>query len=357
MKITAEHQYDQQDASIQSDTVWGLAWQRFKRNRISMFSMWIVLAFMIMILLTSTGMLAKNWDQQVAISNAPPSFIAASQSPPPQLTEAEANDTSLAEAAQAERYGIADPLAQEMQSIEQQLATVSPIKTELKTSLLFGADRWGQDIIQKTMKAAETSILVGIIAALLAVLIGSVLGAISGYFGGWVDDLINWFYNIFTAIPGMLLILALAAVLQQKGMLSLILILGLTGWTGTYRLMRAEYMKHVEREYVLAAKAIGVTHYRRIFIHIFPNVSHVALVQCSLLVVAFIKSEVILTFLGFGMPVGTISWGSMLNEAQGEFNLGKWWQLVAATSAMALLVTAFSIFTDALRDALDPKLK
>jgi peptide/nickel transport system permease protein len=93
------------------------------------------------------------------------------------------------------------------------------------------------------------------------------------------------------------------------------------------------------------------------FVHIFPNVSHVALVQMSILVVGFIKAEVILSFLGFGVPVGVVSWGSMLNEAQNELILGKWWQLTAAATAMALLVTAFSLFADALRDALDPKLK
>jgi peptide/nickel transport system permease protein len=154
-----------------------------------------------------------------------------------------------------------------------------------------------------------------------------------------------------------LLILAVAAVLQQKGVVTIVLILGLTGWTGTYRLIRAEYLKHKNREYVWAADAIGASHMRKMFTHIFPNVSHVALVQVSILVVGFIKAEVILSFLGFGVPVGTVSWGSMLNEAQNELILGKWWQLVAASAAMAILVTAFSLFTDALRDALDPKLK
>jgi peptide/nickel transport system permease protein len=116
-------------------------------------------------------------------------------------------------------------------------------------------------------------------------------------------------------------------------------------------------MKHKSREYVLAAKAIGVSLLRRMFVHIFPNVSHIALVQISILVVSFIKSEVILSFLGFGVPVGVVSWGSMLNEAQSELILAKCWQLAAASIAMAVLVTAFSMFTDALRDALDPKLK
>jgi len=116
-------------------------------------------------------------------------------------------------------------------------------------------------------------------------------------------------------------------------------------------------MKHKVREYVLAADAIGASGARRMFVHILPNVSHVVLVQLSLHVVLFIKSEVILTFLGFGVGVDTVSWGSMLAEAQSELILGKWWQIAAATFAMALLVTAFSLFTDAMRDALDPRLK
>jgi peptide/nickel transport system permease protein len=136
-----------------------------------------------------------------------------------------------------------------------------------------------------------------------------------------------------------------------------ILILGLTGWTGIFRLIRAEYIKHKVREYVLAADAVGASPARRMYVHILPNVSHVVLVQLSLHVVLFIKSEVILTFLGFGVGVETVSWGSMLAEAGAELLLGKWWQITAATAAMALLVTAFSLFTDALRDALDPRLK
>ncbi len=106
-----------------------------------------------------------------------------------------------------------------------------------------------------------------------------------------------------------------------------------------------------------AADAIGASHLRRMFVQILPNVSHVILVQLSQNVVQFIKAEVILSFLGFGVPVELVSWGTMLAEAQNELVIGKWWQLAAATGSMAVLVTAFSLFTDALRDALDPKLK
>ncbi len=227
-----------------------------------------------------------------------------------------------------------------------------------KAQLLpFGGDKWGRDVLSKAIKGAETSLLVGFAAALVATVIGTLLGAFAGYHGGRIDDFLNWFYSIFSAIPYILLVLAIAAVLQSKGVLTVVLILGLTGWTTVFRLVRAEYMKHKSRDYVRAADAIGASDSRRMFVHILPNVSHVILVNLSLLVVGFIKSEVILSYLGFGVPVDTVSWGSMLNESQNELILGYWWQLLAATLFMGVLVTAFSLFTDSMRDALDPKLK
>lgn len=366
--------------SSASTGLWHLALNRLKSDRIAVVSFVVVLFYFILLALSMTGVIASNWNKEVAVSYAPPTFLGA-DTESDQIKATTENTATLPEnpvdplkdviqqlnaEIQAEQqggsvidnYGVVDPLAEDMQQIDQQLGGhLLDQKQELKTTLPFGADKWGQDVLLKTIKGAETSILVGLLSALLAVLIGTFLGAIAGYFGGWVDDILNWFYNIFTSIPYLLLVLAIAAVLQQKGILSIVLILGLTGWTGVFRLIRAEYMKHKSREYVLAAKAIGVSHLRRMFVHIFPNVSHIALVQISILVVSFIKSEVILSFLGFGVPVGVVSWGSMLNEAQSELILGKWWQLAAASIAMAILVTAFSMFTDALRDALDPKLK
>ena len=183
------------------------------------------------------------------------------------------------------------------------------------------------------------------------------LGALAGWFGGAVDDLANWFYSVFTSVPTILLVLAIAAVLGQRSLTNVVVILGLTTWTGVFRLVRAEYLKHKTREYVRAADAIGASAWRRIAVHVFPNISHVVLVQFSLLVVGCIKSEVILSFLGFGVPVDGVSWGTMLTEAQNDLLTGKWWQLASATAAMAVFITALSLLTDALRDALDPRLK
>ena len=122
-----------------------------------------------------------------------------------------------------------------------------------------------------------------------------------------------------------------------RGIGTVVLILGLTGWTGMYRQVRAEFIKHAGREYVRAAEAIGASAARRMFRHILPNVSHVILVRMSLLVVGFIKAEVILSYLGLGVPVDQVSWGTMLAEAQSELILGQWWQLAAATLFMARL--------------------
>lgn len=346
----------------------------------------VLLLFAAMLAASMSGWLANDWADEIGVHYAPPSFIgaqadAAHRTAEPAATEvppenpldplkdvirelrAEMDGASVAAAAGGEAgaedsYGIADPLEKELAEIRgMPSGAATHVTSEKKTTLPFGADKWGHDVIKKTIKGAETSIVVGLVAALVATFLGTLFGALAGYFGGRTDDFFNWFYSIFTSIPYLLLILAVAAVLQQKGVTTIILILGLTGWTGVFRLVRAEYMKHKEREYVLAAGAIGGSHLGRMFIHIFPNISHVALVQMSILAVGFIKSEVILSFLGFGVPVGVVSWGSMLNEAQNELILGKWWQLTAATGAMAVLVTAFSLFTDALRDALDPKLK
>lgn len=404
-----------------SPGLWVLAWRRLRRDRLAMVSLAIVVAFIALMILSGLGVVAKDWAREIGVNYAPPTFVgpdapapAASPAsgglPAPSAPSAgadAADDTGVvdpigdilaelrgktpaATSAAAAAPDVAassapaavDPLADVMKEIESKRApaagepgkSVDPLADVMKdiqagagkdaasadarrATLPFGADKWGRDVIAKTIKGSETSIFVGIAAAFVATLIGTVLGAVAGYYGRWVDDALNWFYSIFSSIPYLLLILAVAAVLQHKGTFTIVMILGLTGWTGVFRLIRAEYLKHKGREYVQAADAIGASNSRRMFKHIFPNVSHVVLVQLSILVVGFIKAEVILSFLGFGVPVDVVSWGSMLNEAQNELLLGKWWQLVAAGGTMAVLVTAFSLFTDALRDALDPKLK
>jgi peptide/nickel transport system permease protein len=249
-----------------------------------------------------------------------------------------------------------DPLAPKYGEWAERAKQYSTTETKKAETLPFGGDRLGRDVLAKAIKGTEISVFVGLAAAVVATLIGTLLGAASGFFGGKVGDFLEWLYNVFEAIPGILLIFAFAAVLG-RGIDTVVIILGLTGWTGLYRQVRAEFMKHASREYVRAAEAIGASKSSRMFRHILPNISHVILVRMSLLVVGFIKAEVILSYLGLGVSIDQVSWGTMLSEAQSELILGHWWQLAAATLFMAAFVTAFSLMADALRDALDPKLR
>ena len=334
-----------------SSGVWHAAAQRLRRDRVGSAALLVVAACLLVVGAAALGLIARDWQVERGVPDAPPTFLGAAPS-------LDAPDTPLAAAPSAPRLDISevDPLAPRYAEWAQAAQKYQTSETARAATLPFGADRLGRDVLAKAIKGAQVSIFVGVAAALLATLIGTLLGAVAGFFGGRLGDLLEWLYNVFTAVPGILLIFAFAAVFG-RGIGAVVLILGLAGWTGIYRLVRAEFIKHAVRDYVRAAEAIGASPAARMFRHILPNVSHVVLVQLSIHVVAFIKSEVILSYLGLGVGIDQVSWGTMLAEAQGELILGRWWQLVAATGFMAVFVTAFALLTDALRDALDPKLR
>ena len=342
----------------QSPGVWTSAWKRLKNDRVGMIAMAVTLLFIAMVAFAQLGWVAKDWQKEVGTPFAPPHFIG---------KIVDGSQTAVVEGASGPNVDLSDvdPLARRYKEWEERASKFKATITEKSDTLPFGGDQLGRDVLSKVVKGAQVSITVGLIAALFATIIGTVLGALGGYFGGWIGDFLEWVYNVFTSIPYILLMFTVAAVLKSgplasvlgSGVWTVIIILSVVGWTGIYRLVRAEYIKHRSREYVRAAEAIGASHMSRMFVHILPNISHVVLVQLSLHVVSFIKAEVILSFLGLGVPISMVSWGTMLSEAQNELVQGKWWQLVAATAFMATFVTAFALLTDALRDALDPKLR
>ena len=331
-----------------SEGVWHAAWRRFKADRVGVVALVVVIAFLVLIALSALGLVARGWQKEVGVPNAPPAFMG----------PAPAAATAAIEMPKGPNVDLSaiDPLAPRYAEWEERAKKLGSSEPPKAQTLPLGGDRLGRDVLSKAIKGTEISVFVGVMAAVVATLIGTLMGAVSGFFGGKVGDALEWLYNVFEAIPSILLIFAFAAV-AGRGVQSVVLILGLTGWTGIYRLVRAEFLKHSVREYVRAAEAIGASALSRIFRHILPNVSHVILVRMSLLVVGFIKSEVILSYLGLGVPVDQVSWGTMRAEAQGELILGFWWQLAAATLFMAVFVTAFSLMADAWRDALDPKLR
>lgn len=331
-----------------SEGVWHAAWRRFKSDRVGTVSLVIVLAFLLLIALAASGLVAQDWQRETGVPNARPTFVG--PAPPEAAT--------VIEVPQGPNVDLSaiDPLAPRYKEWEERAKQFKTAEAPKAETLSLGADRLGRDVLAKAVKGTQVSVFVGVLAAVLAALIGTLLGALAGFFGRKLGDFIEWVYNVFTSIPDILLIFAFAAVFG-RGIGTVVLILGLTGWTGIYRQVRAEFIKHSNREYVRAAEALGASMPSRMFRHILPNVSHVILVRMSLLVVGFIKAEVILSYLGLGVPVDQVSWGTMLAEAQSELILGHWWQLAAATLFMAVFVTAFSLLADALRDALDPKLR
>lgn len=330
---------------------WQLAGKRLLADKVARICGTILIAYFLLALASALGLIASDWNEEVGVSYANPSFMADAPNPQGENSRFKTEQHSV----DAETRAI-DPLAPYYADIDQGANAYETASKPLSWSLPLGGDKWGRDVLQKAIKAGQVSIGVGLAAALLAVSIGTLLGATAGYFGGRVNDVLEWVYNVFTSVPYILLVLAFAAVLG-KGISTVILVLGLTGWTGCYRLIRSEYIKQRSREYVEAAGAIGASTPRIMFSHILPNVSHLILVQLSQMVVEFIKAEVILSFLGFGVPVELISWGSMINEVLSELVLGKWWQLATTALLMSTFVVAFGLFTDVLRDALDPKMK
>ena len=337
--------------SDKSPGIGRLAWRRLRQDTVAMISLTIVLLFGLMMIASRVGLIAAHWSDEVADSYAPPSW----QIAPTAVAVHRQVGLPRPEAGPPVDITDIDPLAPYYKEWHDRADHIASDTTKRATHLLLGADKWGHDVLAKTIKGSEVSVSVGVLAALLAVIIGTLLGALAGYFGGMLSDLCEWLYNIFTSIPYILLILAVAAIFS-RGFVTIVLILGLTSWTGIYRLVRAEYLKHSERAYVRAAEAFGASHLSRMFKHILPNISHVILVQYSRYVVDAIKAEVILSALSLGIPVGMVSWGTILSETQEEVVIGQWWQLIAAGASMAILVTAISMLTDALRDALDPKL-
>lgn len=281
---------------MKNNSLWKDAFQRLAKDKLALVSLSIVMIYFIIAILSSLGLIASTWSQEVGASNLAPSM---------------------------EHF--------------------------------FGTDIFGRSVLQKVIRGTQVAMSVGVAASIIAIPIGVLLGAFAGYFGGWIDDFVTWLYTTFSSVPNIMLLISITLILG-KGIFAVYIALGATSWVTLCRLIRGEVMKHKEREYVQAAGAIGGGHMRKLFRHILPNVTHIIIINTSMQFQIAIKSEVILSYLGLGVQ-GEPSWGTMIDDAKLELVRGVWWQLAGATIAMFFILLAFNILSDALRDALDPKLK
>ncbi len=220
---------------------------------------------------------------------------------------------------------------------------------------ILGTDDLGRDLFARLLFAGQVSLGVGFTAAVLSLTIGVLLGTLTGYYGGIVDDFINWFIATLSSIPSLFLLLIVAAVFRP-GPVTLILVLGLLGWTDITRLVRGETLSIREREYIVSAKAIGASPLRIMFNHILPNVVSIIIITLAIDIGSLILVEAGLSYLGFGIQPPTPEWGNMLTDAQTYFSRGPY-LVIAPGLLIFLTVLCLYVIGDGVRDAFDPTAK
>ena len=227
---------------------------------------------------------------------------------------------------------------------------------QLKSRHLLGTNILGEDVLYDALKGVRTAFIIGIVPLVIAAFFAIVLGLLAGYYGGWVDDLIQYVYQVLSSIPGILLLIAMLTVME-RGLWQLCIALGVTSWVGLCRLIRGETLKVRNMEYVEAARALGASDARLLFRQILPNVMYLVVIEMTLDFSGLVMSEAVLTYIGVGVEPGTGSWGRMILSADRELPIRIWWNLTGASVFLFLLVLAFNLFADSLRDALDPRLR
>ena len=241
----------------------------------------------------------------------------------------------------------------------------------------MGTDYLGRDVFLRGLFASKTAVKVGVVASLLSALFGVFLGLYAGYYGGKTDDAVVWIYSTFASMPSLLFILAFALLVTkgflweplekafrfvalllrtEPGMLAVYLGIGLTGWVSLCRVVRAETLRLRDTPYVQASRVLGQKDRVILFRHILPNLMHLVIVYFTMRFAYAVMTEVIVSYLGLGAQFEP-SWGIMISDGQEKLWRGIYWEVGGATLFMFLLVLSLNILGDALRDALDPKLK
>lgn len=231
-------------------------------------------------------------------------------------------------------------------------------KLIVKRKFWLGTDKFGRDILSRLLIGVRVSISVGLISVIISLIIGIILGALAGYFRGWIDEVIMWVINVFWSIPTLLLAMGLyisAGTWIENKLAMIFIAVGLTMWVETARIVRGQFLSLREMEFVSAAKSLGYGHLRIIFIHILPNMlGPIIVVACANFANAILV-ESGLSYIGLGIQPPAPSWGSMLNEYKDFIDTSKAYLPLCPALAIMLMVLAFNLLGNGLRDALDVK--
>jgi peptide/nickel transport system permease protein len=242
------------------------------------------------------------------------------------------------------------------------LAPFDPNFIDIKAILMppswdhfFGTDPLGRDVFSRMLFGAQISLKVGFVSVGLATLIGIMVGAAAGYYGGWVELLLMNFVDLMLCFPTFFLILAVIAILEPS-IWNIMAIIGVTGWMGIARLVRAEFLSLKEREFVQAARALGAGDGRIIFRHLLPNSLAPVMVSATLGVAGAILTESALSFLGLGVQPPTPSWGNILTAGKDNIEIA-WWLSLFPGLAILITVMGYNLLGEGIREAIDPRLK
>jgi peptide/nickel transport system permease protein len=242
------------------------------------------------------------------------------------------------------------------------IAPYDPGKTNVSKKLtppssehLLGTDQLGRDVFSRMLYGSRISLSVGFVAVAISIIIGVFVGAIAGYYGKWADTILMRFVDIMLCFPSFFLILTVVALLGPS-MLNVMVVIGITSWMGTSRFVRAEFLSLRERDFVQAARALGMKDSRIIFRHILPNGLAPVFVTATLDVATAVLVEAGLSFLGFGVQPPVPSWGNILTEGR-TYIFDAWWLTVFPGLAILITVLSFNLLGEGLRDALDPRLR
>lgn len=295
---------DAADAAIEGRGPWALAWRRLRKDRVAMASLVVIALVFLMAIL------------------AP--LIADIAGHPP--------NTQYRDSGALQENGL----------------PVGP-----SSRFWFGTDSLGRDILVRIAYGARISLLVGVTATLLTVIVGVVIGLAAGYFGGWVDALLARLIDVVLSVPFVMVAVALVSIFGPSLRIS-ILVIGFFSWAAVARVVRGQVISLKEREFVEAARSLGSSDRRIMFVDILPNVLTTVIIYASLLVPVVIVTQAALSFLGLGLQPPTADWGGMISDAGNLYQVA-WWYLAFPSLALVITTLAFNLFGDGVRDALDPR--
>lgn len=316
---------------------WHNVWEEFKKNTLALTGLCLVL---ILFVIAVFAPLIANDKPYIYVKSGKAYF-------PIIFNYPELNNIDLRSAA-AEGFKIFPPVPYSPSEYDLGAIVLSP-----SVKHWLGTDEQGRDLSARMIYGTRVSILVGFIAVFIYVTIGIIIGALAGYYGGLVDIIISRFIEIIMCFPTFFLILTILALIGPS-LVSVMVVIGFTGWTGIARIVRGEFLKIREMEYVQASRALGARDRSIIFRHILPNTLAPVLVSATFGIASTILIESSLSFLGFGVQPPTPSWGDILSQSR-DFMDFAWWLTLIPGFSIFITITAYNLVGEGFQDAINPR--